>query len=129
MEQGGLKDKRLRAEPWHPGGSAYTRLEYRQAMEIAIVGAAAMIRIDEAGRCIEARVALTAVASTCVRVPEAEEMLRGHTVDPGLLRRAGQAAVMSATPINDVRATAEYRRAMVPVMVERALTRALERAK
>jgi CO/xanthine dehydrogenase FAD-binding subunit len=110
-------------------GSAYLRLEYRQAMEIAIVGAAAMIRIDETGRCIEARVALTAVAPTCVRVPETEEMLRGKTVDPGLLGRAAEAAAMSATPIDDVRATAEYRRAMVPVMVERALTRALERAK
>jgi CO/xanthine dehydrogenase FAD-binding subunit len=110
-------------------GSAYLRLEYRQAMEIAIVGAAAMIRIDEAGRCIEARVALTAVAPTCVRVRETEEMLGGKTIDPGLLRRAAEAAAKSATPIDDVRATAEYRRAMVPVMVERALTRALERAK
>ena len=64
-----------------------------------------------------------------MRVPETEEMLRGKTVDPGLLGRAAEAAAMSATPIDDVRATAEYRRAMVPVMVERALTRALERAK
>jgi aerobic carbon-monoxide dehydrogenase medium subunit len=109
-------------------GSAYLRLEYRQAMEIAIVGAAAMIRIDEAGRCIEARVALTAVAPTCVRVPETEEILRGKMIDPGLLGRAAQAAAKSAQPIDDVRATAEYRRAMVPVMVERALTIALERA-
>jgi CO/xanthine dehydrogenase FAD-binding subunit len=108
-------------------GSAYLRLEYRQAMEIAIVGAAALIRLDEAGRCIEARVALTAVAPTCVRVPDAEEMLRGKLLDPELLGRAALAAARSAQPIDDVRATAEYRQAMVPVMVERALTRALER--
>jgi CO/xanthine dehydrogenase FAD-binding subunit len=109
-------------------GSAYLRLEYRQAMEIAIVGAAALIRLDEAGRCIEARVALTAVAPTCVRVHEAEDILRGKTIDHELLGRAAQAAASSAKPIDDVRATAEYRRAMVPVMVERALTMALERA-
>ncbi len=109
-------------------GSAYIRLEYRQAMEIAIVGAAAMIRIDESGRCIEARVALTAVAPTCVRAPETEEILRGKKIDPGLLERAALAAARSAKPIDDVRATAEYRRAMVPVMVERALTMALQRA-
>jgi CO/xanthine dehydrogenase FAD-binding subunit len=109
-------------------GSGYIRLEYRQAMEIAIVGAAAMIRIDESSRCIEARVALTAVAPTCIRVPEAEEILRGKKIDPGLLGRAAKAAAKSAKPIDDVRATAEYRRAMVAVMVERALTMAFERA-
>jgi len=117
--------------PLGPGrrGSAYLRLEYRQAMEIAVVGAAALIRLDEAGRCTEARVALTAVAPTCVRVAESEEMLRGKKIDPGLLEKAAQAAARSAKPIDDVRATAEYRRAMVPVIVKRALTRALERAR
>ncbi|MGH7761475.1 MAG: FAD binding domain-containing protein [Candidatus Dormibacteraceae bacterium] len=110
-------------------GSAYLRLEYRQAMEIAIVGAAAMICIDGRDHCTEVRVALTAVARTCVRVHDTEEMLRGKTIDPESVRRAAQAAAGSATPIDDVRATAEYRRAMVPVMVERALMRALERAR
>ena len=44
--------------------------------------------------------------------------------------RSGQAkaAAKSTKPIDDVRATAEYRLAMVPVLVERALTMALERA-
>jgi CO/xanthine dehydrogenase FAD-binding subunit len=110
-------------------GSAYVRLEYRLAMEIAIVGAAAVVRLDDGDRCIEARVALTAVAPTCVRATETEEMLRGKALDSDLLKRAAGAAAASARPIDDVRASADYRRAMVPVMVERALTMALERAK
>jgi CO/xanthine dehydrogenase FAD-binding subunit len=110
-------------------GSAYVRLEYRQAMEIAIVGAAALVRLDEADRCIEARVALTAVAPTCVRAPETEEALRGKTIDDVLLEHAAQIAAEAAKPIDDVRAGADYRRAMVPVMVRRALTKALDRAK
>ena len=110
-------------------GSAYIRLEYRQAMEIAIVGAAAMVRLDETDHCVDVRVALTAVAPTCVRAVETEEMLRGKTIDPGLLERAAAAAEASATPIDDVRASADYRRAMVPVLVRRALTRALGRAR
>jgi CO/xanthine dehydrogenase FAD-binding subunit len=110
-------------------GSAYMRLEYRQAMEIAIVGAAALVRLDNADRCIDARVALTAVAPTCVRAADTEEVLRGKTIDDGLLERAAQAAAVSAKPIDDVRAGADYRRAMVPVLVRRALARALERAK
>jgi carbon-monoxide dehydrogenase medium subunit len=104
------------------------RLEYRQAMEIAIVGAAAMIRLDGTGRCVEARVALTAVAPTCVRATEAEEVLRGKTIDAALVERASGAAAGAARPIDDVRASAGYRSAMVPVMVRRALNSALDRA-
>lgn len=109
-------------------GSAYLRLEYRQAMEIAIVGAAAMVCLDETDRCIDVRVALTAVAPTCVRAPETEAILRGKPIDAELLERAARAAADSASPIDDVRASAEYRRAMVPVITRRALARALERA-
>jgi CO/xanthine dehydrogenase FAD-binding subunit len=110
-------------------GSAYIRLEYRLAMEIAIVGAAALVRLDDGDRCADVRVALTAVAPTCVRAAESEEMLRGKTIDDALLERAARAAAASARPIDDVRASADYRRAMVPVMVRRALTRARDRAR
>jgi CO/xanthine dehydrogenase FAD-binding subunit len=110
-------------------GSAYTRLEYRQAMEIAIVGAAAFIRIDGAGRCTDARIALTAVAPTCIRAEKAEAILRGSVIAAAALERASQAAAASASPIDDVRASAEYRSAMVAVIVRRALIRALERAR
>jgi CO/xanthine dehydrogenase FAD-binding subunit len=110
-------------------GTAYARLEYRLAMEIAVVGAAAMIRIDDAGRCIEARIALTAVAPTCVRAAEAEGILSGSPLDSAKLEQAAQAAAAAARPIDDVRAGAAYRTAMVPVMVLRALTRALDRAR
>jgi CO/xanthine dehydrogenase FAD-binding subunit len=109
-------------------GSAYVRLEYRQAMEIAVVGAAAMVRLDAAGRCSEARIALTAVAPTCVRAADAEAVLRGHLADPSVVLRAAAAATSSAAPIDDVRAGAGYRRAMVEVIVRRALSLAIERA-
>ena len=109
-------------------GSAYVRLEYRLAMEIAIVGAAALVRLDEADWCIDARVALTAVAPKCVRAMETEEILRGKMIDSELLKRAAGVAAASARPIDDVRASADYRSAMVPVMVRRALTMALDRA-
>lgn len=117
--------------PPSPGhtGSAYVRLEYRQAMEIAVVGAAAMLTVDEHGRCAEARVALTAVAPTCVRSAAAEEHLAGKVLSDVLIGQAARAAVDAAKPIDDVRAPAGYRLAMVPVIVERALRIAWDRAK
>jgi CO/xanthine dehydrogenase FAD-binding subunit len=110
-------------------GSAYVRLEYRQAMEIAVVGAAALLCLDDTDRVVEGRVALTAVAPVCLRVPEAERLLVDQTVSPDVFEAAGDAAASAARPIDDVRATAAYRRAMVSVITRRALERALERAR
>jgi CO/xanthine dehydrogenase FAD-binding subunit len=109
-------------------GSAYVRLEYRQAMEIAVVGAAALVVIDN-GRCTEARIALTAVAPTCVRAPAAEKILQGKQINSDLLAQASASSAQVAKPIDDVRASAPYRNAMVPVIVERALTIARQRAR
>jgi len=108
--------------------SAYVRLEYRQAMEIAIVGAAALVVIDADGRCAQARIALTAVAPTCVRVPAAEAILTGQRPSSDHLDRAAAAAASAARPIDDVRGPAEYRRAMVPVIVRQALELAVARS-
>jgi CO/xanthine dehydrogenase FAD-binding subunit len=109
-----------------PGPSAYVRLEYRRAMEIAVVGAAAWLALDGNGGIADARIALTAVAPTCVRAPAAEEALRGATAEA--FDEAAQLAVEAAAPISDVRASERYRRAQIPVAVRRALRLALERA-
>lgn len=109
-------------------GSAYLRLEYRQAMEIAVVGAAAMVSIDETGRCHTARLSLTAVAPTCVRSPDAEAILTGQTLTASLIDRASASAAAAAKPIDDVRGSADYRRAMVAVIASRALSIAWRRA-
>lgn len=121
-------------------GSAYVRLEYRGAMEIAVVGATAVVVLggsthgagtvagNGAGSIREARIALTAVAPTIVRAPVAEALLIGRPPDGAGFRAAGEAAVQSARPIDDVRASAGYREAMIRVVVARALAAAARRA-
>ncbi|HZS88375.1 MAG TPA: xanthine dehydrogenase family protein subunit M [Chloroflexota bacterium] len=111
-----------------PHGSAYLRLEFRKAMEIAIVGATAVVQRTQQGTIGDCRIALTAVAPTIVRVAEAEQALRGTTGNADDLARAGELAAAASAPIDDVRAPAWYRRDMVKVLTVRALRRALERA-
>ena len=111
-----------------PVGSAYLRLEYRQAMEIAVVGAAAVVAVDRRGNCKRARIALTAVAPTCIRVRAAEEMIEGKRLGDGVIDEAARTAAALARPIDDVRASADYRREMVAVIVARAINRAVARA-
>jgi CO/xanthine dehydrogenase FAD-binding subunit len=109
-------------------GSAYVRLEYRRQMEIAVVGATALVAVDGA-TVSEATVAITALAPTIRRVPEAEEALRGSPGDDTAVAAAASAAAAAAAPISDVRASERYRRAMAEVIARRAIEAALVRAR
>ncbi len=112
-----------------PGtGSAYVRLEYRRQMEIAVVGATAALAL-EAGRVANARVAITALAPTIRRVAEAEAALTGSDGGVDAVAVASRAVGIATQPISDVRASADYRRAMAAVIGRRAIEVALARAR
>lgn len=98
----------------------YLKLSPRRAMDLAIVGVAA-VAISENGVCKDIRVALGAVAPTPVRAKRAENILRGEKFDDKLIEKMAQVACEEAHPINDHRASAEYRRDMVKVLVRRAV--------
>ena len=112
-----------------PGtGSAYVRLEYRRQMEIAVVGATAVVHLEDA-RVQDARVAITALAPTIRRVPDAEAALAGGEADDESLAAAARAAAAASAPISDVRASERYRRAMAEVIARRAVEIAVARAR
>jgi CO/xanthine dehydrogenase FAD-binding subunit len=112
-----------------PGtGSCYVRLEYRRQMEIAVVGVTAVVTIDD-DRVTDARIAITALAPTIRRVPDAEAALNGSDGGDEAVGAAAGAAAAASTPISDVRGSAEYRRAMAEVIARRATTAALTRAR
>lgn len=107
----------------------YLKLKERQKMDLAFVGVASTVTLEPGDTvCREAKIALGAVAPTPIRVPEAEQLLKGKPLEPRLLEEAGQLAARAARPISDVRASAEYRRAMVAVLTKRTLSMAVERA-
>jgi CO/xanthine dehydrogenase FAD-binding subunit len=103
--------------------SAYLRLEYRRAMEIAVVGAAASVTLADDGSVSAVRVALTAVAPTIIEVTG----LSGGTIRD-VAAAAAEAAGQQARPISDVRASDRYRRHTVGVMASRAVLAAARRA-
>jgi len=109
-------------------GSCYVRLEYRRQMEIAVVGATAVVTV-EGDRVVGARVAITALTPTIRRVPEAESALIGTDGAEDAVEAAAVAAATASTPISDVRGSAEYRRAMAAVIANRAITAAITRAR
>ncbi|MEM9521948.1 MAG: FAD binding domain-containing protein [Actinomycetota bacterium] len=108
-------------------GSAYVRLEYRRAMEIAVVGAAAGVTLAEDGTIATAAVALAAVAPTILSVEGANDSLAGLApVEAGSI--IADLASQQATPISDLRASDRYRRHCIGVMAKRAVDAAARRA-
>lgn len=109
-------------------GSAYQRLSARSRVDMAAAGVAALVALGGDGRVTAARIGLSAVSPTPMRCPEAESLLAGEVPDTPLLQRAAKAAAAEAKPIDDVRATAAYRRHVVRVMASRVLATCVARA-
>jgi carbon-monoxide dehydrogenase medium subunit len=114
--------------PSRKSGCVYLKHSPRKAMDIAIVGVAAWVQLDDKGICKAARICLGAVAPIPLRTRSAEEFLVGQKLEDKIIALAASAASQEAKPISDVRGSANYRRAMVPVMVRRAIHEAVKRA-
>ena len=111
-----------------PGcGSAYQRLTYRRTMDLAVVGVAASVRVEN-GICVSARVAACAVAPTPILVPDAANELISTDAGSDVLRRVCDAVIASARPITDVRGTAAYRIQVLAPLTDRVVRRAFSRA-
>lgn len=109
-------------------GDAYLRMIPRTEMDIAIVGVAVNLTMDESGTCTDARVVLGAVAETALLVPEAAAALVGTTIDDAALENLAAAASAACRPIDDKRGTKDYRIKVAGVLARRAAKTALERA-
>ena len=114
------------ANPPANSGSAYVRLEYRRAMEIAVVGAAAAVTLD-GDNIASIRVALTAVAPTIMEVTSIDSIV-GNPADEDSLAHVAELAAEQAAPISDLRASDRYRRHSIGVMASRAVDAAARRA-
>ncbi|MFP4086339.1 MAG: FAD binding domain-containing protein [Desulfobacteraceae bacterium] len=109
-------------------GSAYIKLGVREALEISLINVAALLTLDESdGSITAARVVMGSVAPTPLLSPSAEKVLLGEKPSDVLFLHAGEAAASDSRPIDDFRASAEYKRAMVRELTRRALTLAFDR--
>ena len=109
-------------------GSAYVRLEYRRAMEIAVVGAGAAVTLSADGTIERIAVALTAVAPTIIALDALDGIAIGNVADEDLLAGIAAIAAEQASPISDLRASDRYRRHCIGVMARRAVEAAVRRA-
>ncbi len=109
-------------------GAAYARFALREANACAVAAVAASLAFDEHQIIRQARVCIGAVAPTPKLVRSAAVALIGHPADDRAMQQAAEAAMAESRPIDDIRASAEYRRELVGILTRRALLRARQRA-
>jgi carbon-monoxide dehydrogenase medium subunit len=118
-----MREVRIPALPPRTG-SAYARLSYRDVLDLCIVGVASCVTLDTEERVASVRFGLGSVAARPVRAPQTEAFLAGKVLTDDVIAEAGRISSGDANPISDQRASAEYRRLMMPVLTRRSLTRA-----
>jgi carbon-monoxide dehydrogenase medium subunit len=98
----------------------FVKLALRRAQAISLVNVASVLTIvDDAVQ--QAAIALGAVAPTIIRASEAEAFLVGKQLSDSIIARASELAAGASRPIDDLRASAAYRREMVRVTTARGL--------
>jgi len=96
----------------------------RKALTIAIASLGALLRVQD--KVIEEiRLAAGSVAPTPLRLRHVETCLNGERLTESLIAEARDLAAQSISPIDDIRASAAYRRTVVADLLERLLEKAL----
>jgi carbon-monoxide dehydrogenase medium subunit len=104
---------------------AYLKLE-RKVGDFATVGVA--VHLDMNGTCHKAGIGLTGVGPTNLEARDAEDFLAGKRLDEDVIKEVARLAAQAAEPKSDQRGSAEYKRDVVRVYVQRALREAATQA-
>ncbi|MGZ3585590.1 MAG: FAD binding domain-containing protein, partial [Ktedonobacterales bacterium] len=100
----------------------FRKLGLRQAQAISVIDFALVLSFD-GDVVVEARIALGCVAPTIVRSPTAERYLVGKRLSREVCAEAGRLVCQDVAPIDDLRGSADYRRATVESLVADVLER------
>jgi carbon-monoxide dehydrogenase medium subunit len=122
-----LAEDELLAEaslPLLPAGTAWGFYEFsRRAGDYAIAASLVTYRI-EAGVIVDPHVGIGGAEGRPRRIPEAEAALAGQAPSDAAFRAAAEAAADAIDPMEDIQASAEFRRDLVRAVMRRALERA-----
>lgn len=119
----------VRVPTLEPGtGAAFVEYARRHG-DFALGGAAVTVKLGRDGRCEKATIALLSAGPAPVRAEAAEQRLRGATLDDAAIGAASAAAVEGLRPTTDLHGSTEYRIGLLRTMTERALAKAIQRAR
>jgi xanthine dehydrogenase FAD-binding subunit len=100
----------------------YEKVGQRRALAISIASLAGLLRVSENGVIEKARFAWGSVGPTIITSPEADAALVGNRLSRPILEKAACLARSAVEPIDDIRASGEYRRLVSGNLMVRLLT-------
>ena len=109
--------------------AVYMRFTTTAAESRPLVAVGAVVRQDAQRTCRGARVVVGAVSATPTRLRAVEDLVNGRRLDADTLARAGELAAESVKPLEDFRASADYRAHVTGVIVRRVLESAAAEAR
>ncbi len=109
-------------------GAAYAKM-HQPASGYAVVGVAAVVKLNADGKAESIAVGVTGVSSKAYRATAVEEALRGQKLTAQRVAEAVKHTADGVDPLSDLHASATYRREMAAVFAGRALARAYDRAR
>jgi CO/xanthine dehydrogenase FAD-binding subunit len=118
--------------PKQRSAGCYLKLRRRKAVDVSLAGVAFQAETESDGQTLaRVGIALGGVAPTPIRVADAEAVLTGLPVGEALTKISDCAriAAQAASPIDDVRATASYRRTIVDVFIHQCAQKVLSTLK
>jgi CO/xanthine dehydrogenase FAD-binding subunit len=105
--------------------SAFRKLGARAYLVISIAMVAVVVELAPDGSIAAARIVVGACSEVASRLPRAEARLVGRPADPGLAATIAPDVLAGLAPIDDVRASAAYRREAALRLVRRSVAEVL----
>lgn len=96
-----------------------------RSSDFAFVAAAAQVALDETGKAKRIAIGVGAATDYPIRLESAERQLTGTALDPKTVRAAVEEALAGIDPLDDLHASAAYRRRAAAVLAGRAIADAL----
>jgi aerobic carbon-monoxide dehydrogenase medium subunit len=119
----------IRVPAWPAGtGGAYMKFPH-PASRFAVVGVAAVVTLDKAGKCSKAGVGVTGAGTQAVRARGVEAGLTGKALDAAAIEAAAQKAADGVDVQADLQGSVEYKSHLCRVFARRAITEAVKRAR
>lgn len=128
LENGQILKEIVIELPKQRSAGCYLKLRRRKAVDVSLAGVAFQAETESDGKTLaKVAIALGSVAPTPIRVPDAEAVLTGLPVAEAMTKISDCAriAAQSASPIDDVRASASYRRTIIAVFLQQCAHKAL----
>ncbi|MCG8469147.1 MAG: FAD binding domain-containing protein [Gemmatimonadetes bacterium] len=114
--------------PIPPEGTSvsFQKLRSRKSIDFPLANLAVRVGRDASSRVSDLRVVASAMGSYPRRVGKVEDAALGNELGPGVIEAVAEQAFRQCHPLDNITVDKEWRRAMVPVLVRRALSEIAE---